>query len=71
MMTSFLFGFGLVFVVIGLLACLVVGGIYLLAQDVRRDYRQQGGAKKVVPKIVFRVACRYAAMALRKRLFGF
>lgn len=71
MLTSVMFGFGLVFFVLGLLAWLVLGGAYLLVRNIHQDYRRQGGAKKVVPKIVLGTASRYAAMAIRKRFLGF
>lgn len=54
--------FGVVYVV-GLL-------LYLLARHCHRDYKKQGGAKVVIPKVVGGTAAKIAGRALRKRFFG-
>ncbi|MAT50228.1 MAG: hypothetical protein CMK32_03475 [Porticoccaceae bacterium] len=54
--------FGVVYVV-GVL-------LYLLARHCHRDYKKQGGAKVVIPKVVGGSAAKIAGKALRKRFFG-
>ena len=54
--------FGVVYVV-GLL-------LYLLARHCHRDYKKQGGAKVVIPKVVGGTAAKIAGRALRKRFLG-
>lgn len=54
--------FGVVYVV-GLL-------LYLLARHCHRDYKKQGGAKVVIPKVVGGTAAKFAGNALRKRFLG-
>ncbi len=70
-MTSVVMGLCFVFFLLALVLCLVLGGVYLLARHVYRDYQRQGGAKKVVPQIVIGTASQYAAKAIRKRFLGF
>ncbi|WP_425400200.1 hypothetical protein [Aeoliella sp.] len=54
--------FGVVYVV-GVL-------LYLLARHCHRDYKKQGGAKVVVPKVVGGTAAKIVGNALRKRFLG-
>lgn len=44
--------------------------LYLLARHCHRDYKRQGGAKVVIPKVVGGTAAKLAGRALRKRFFG-
>lgn len=54
--------FGVLYVV-GLL-------LYLLARHCHRDYKKQGGAKVVIPKVVGGTAAKIVGHALRKRFLG-
>ena len=54
--------FGVVYVV-GLL-------LYVVARHCHRDYKQQGGAKVVIPKVVGGTAAKIVGKALRKRFLG-
>jgi hypothetical protein len=40
------------------------------AKHIKRDYDRQGGAKVVVPKLVFGGLGKMAAASIRKRYFG-
>jgi len=58
----FALGFGVIYAIGMLLA--------LIARHCYRDYKKQGGAKVVIPKVVGGTAAKMAGQALRKRLFG-
>ncbi len=49
---------------------LVVAAIVALGRHIKRSTEEQGGIRKVGPKIVLGTAARYFGEALRRRLFG-
>jgi hypothetical protein len=49
---------------------LVIAAIVALGRHIKRSTNEQGGIRKVGPKIVLGTAARYFGEALRKRLFG-
>lgn len=60
-----LFGF-----LIGGAMAVVILPVVLLVRHCHRDYKKQGGAKVVIPKVVGGTAAKIAGRALRKRFFG-
>ena len=57
------------FVVAGAMAVVILP-IALLVRHCHRDYKKQGGAKVVIPKVVGGTAAKIAGRALRRRFFG-